>query len=461
MPTTPRRRHRVLLPSYAPGCTVEAERGWNDRIKIAFDRGSIQVPSGRFLDAYLRTLARGGWVHRASTQDFAHKVSVDHRSGLFTARMHISRKHHDPEGRWSIKCMLEVNPIRMFAACGCDLERLRTVNVETVSELSGDLRTEIAAETYDGNDNFIPDSLVSRARRVRPAEVTRAAIEAAWRMMERAFVPVGSGEAQQIDDQSSFWEPDDRIAGLEEAERYALPPLTFDFAWDRWALKQLETQWEFQSEDALSVVDRVIARGQEIVESPRLREYDAYPSARERQRNAQSALFPLGREGVHLAVYAKSMTRLRFEVRHNRNPRTLYGHKPEVQALRTDRRENLFLLIAHINEEATERLNAFLAELARQDIRPSPTITRLSVFLSHVANACGHTPALVQRVLSPLVRHGRISRNGPREVLDALDYLVEAGVLRRARPGRRARSDNLVLSHRFSEVVERTRGELR
>jgi len=453
-------RYRILLPAYAPGCTVVAERAWNDRIKIAFDRGTATVPRRRSLDAYLRSLSRGGWLQRSSSQDFAHKYRIEHPSGLFTAALRFSRRHNDPDGQWSIQMMLEVNPTRMFAACECDLDLLRNHTVSSISELPDGLQADIMLETLDETDNCIPDRLIQRARRANPADVTRASIQATWRMIEQVLVPPGSGEARHLGDQGSAWDRDDRPAGLVEADQYAIAPIMFDFAWNRWAVKQLETYWEFTNEDALGVVEAVIARGQEIVEGVHLREYHISTSARERERNAQSAIFPLGREGVVLAVYAKTPTRTRFEVRHTRNPRSIYGHKPEVQALQTTSRGNLFELINLVSSEAATRMNAFLTELAYQEVRPSPHMTRLSTFLFHVATACGNSPTLIMRVLSPLVRYGRISRSGPPEVQAALDNLVETGVLRRARPGTRAQRTNLTLTRRFQEVVDRVRHSL-
>lgn len=415
------RRRRVPLPVFAPRCNAVPERAWNDKIKLDFRKGSIHVSNSVNLYQYLSGLKDVGHITGLKRKSGNSRIEFklpDSVSLLGAQFVCWPANNRIVDTRnWNLKTTLEINPTRLFSHCGCRITRLRALRRGYFPQFDEERDQQIRDETLDNSNNYYTDADVRQAVNTDRQSINEHAIRACMAFVEHAVEPrvSSSGEVG--------WH------GPRTRE------VQFQFNWDHWAISQLETYWEFDCLDAVSTVHAIAAQASEIVTGLEETYYalDDIGVGRptlQRPDNAVSLTIPLGQRNTKLVIYAKSPRRVRCEVRHLKNPRTIYGRYSQIQRLTTDRLENLFKTITAVNRlSACNRANPFLHELWRRDVRPVGTVVQLTIFLGHIAEVCESTDADMVRVLSPLIAHGRLGNSGPGSYRSAVSQLVHRGVL--------------------------------
>jgi len=372
-----------------------------------------------------------------------------------------------------MRVTLDINPTRMLAHCDGCMEVLEGWTPEAFWRSVDRTRNVISSETLDGNDNFFRDERVRGPVNVDRSQLIRLTIQKALELIEHILTPENTaacvGASGLEDDVGSHEWLTQRVSQNEG--------LIFYFNWHRWNIKQLEAYWEYDVLDAVSSIESITRRSSEIAEGLQQTIYDqiddeedetdpddgdtevVYPII-DRPRNAVSLVIPIGPKNTRLILYAKSMRRVRCEVRYLVNPRSIYSRDARVNNCTTDRLENLYAIIPEINRRACIRANKFLEQLWDGNNSSEPTLDRLSELLSQIAEVCLETGIPVHSILSPLVANGRLYCDGSREFLLAITELHQRGVLRKTSVRLRGTGREYAIAIRFAEELEKMRNQI-
>ena len=233
--------------------------------------------------------------------------------------------------------------------------------------------------------------------------------------------------------------------------------------WNAWTIRQVETYWEYFDENAIGRVHDLYGPLQEV--SSNVEQRDTYPgegessvnssSARRTTGNAPIIEVGLGNAAVRLIIYAKAMERVRLEVRHLQNFRSIYGRRATHRELPSTF-DGLVDALRFVNEEARGRLNRILNLLFGAERRSEVQVHDLIDFLSELATSTSDR-ARMQTVLTELVMHGRIELHGDGSEQTALEALAESGVVERVRPLRRSRYRLYRATERFEPILRHLR----
>ncbi len=462
-PQNQTRRRRVPLRNFAPGCTADPELAWNDRIKLDFRSGAVHVADGGNLYRYLRSLRAGGSITSPARDPSNTSIKFQLREevpllGASFKFWRTNRRTATGTGLssiWNMHVTLEVNPTRMLASCECRQTRLRALRRGIFPTFDEARDRMIRDETLDNGNNYFCDADTRLAVNADAQTINEYAIRASLAFIERVLEPRRS------------LEPTDEGRAEASWDGTASRDIEFQFDWDHWAISQMETYWEFGTPDAVSTVHALARHASEIASGLEETFYTMdgihVGSARTRRpENAVSLTIPLGQKHTKLVIYAKAPRRVRCEVRHLKNPRSIYGRYDAVHQLTNGRLENLFLLISEVNRlSGSNRANPFLRELWRRDNRRNGTVVQLTVFLGHVATVCEQTGADMVRVLSPLVANGRLAGSGPESYRSAVRQLVDCGVLRPTNIRRRSTGRDYAVTRPYADVLDQLKNNMR
>ena len=161
----------------------------------------------------------------------------------------------------------------------------------------------------------------------------------------------------------------------------------------------------------------------------------------------------LGAHGVALAVYAKTPDRLRFEVRHYRNPRRSYGRHATTEAFPNDDWTDLPDFLAFVTERAHQRINTFFDALGAGGPDGQPTLALVTHLLSEIARVTNGDANRIRIILSLLLANGRIVVQGNRELLPCLEALEAEEVLVRRRNSQRTPAPVFALTPAYAGVI--------
>ena len=476
-PQNQTRRRRVPLFRFAPGCTAALRGVWNDRIKLEFPEVWINVGIGSSLAQHLRGLYGRGSISSLGNRELQTYATFNlHRDiQLLSAQFQLRRvrDYGGGGGLWKMRVTMDINPTRMLAHCDGRMDVLEAWTPETFWRSVDRTRNVISSETLDGNDNFFRDDRVREPVNVDRSLLIRLTIQKALKFIEYVLAPedttarVGaSGVEDDVDGDNWFTQNYTQHEGI-----------IFFFNWHQWNIKQLEAYWEYGVLDAVSSIESITRRASEIAEGLQQTIYDqiddeedetdpgdgdtevGYPII-DRPRNAVSLVIPIGPKKTRLILYAKSMRRVRCEVRYLANPRSIYPRDEGVNNCTTDRLENLYAIIPEINRRACMRVNKFLGQLWDGNNSPEPTLDRLSELLSQIAEVCHEAGIPVNSILSPLVANGRLYRDGSPEFLSAITELHRRRVLRKTSVRLRGTGREYAIAIRFAEELERMRNQI-
>lgn len=197
-------------------------------------------------------------------------------------------------------------------------------------------------------------------------------------------------------------------------------------------VKEVETYWEFRSNDPMSTVRRLEPIFRNLGTSSDYREYEnvLYTVGREGNVPRLSAQLLTGIKGV---IYPKTTNRIRVEIRHKH---------PEVSNLASTYTSILDFMASldDLSIDATQHANQLL-DVVTDDLPPAQEQETAYEFVRQVIIACqDNTQA--RHLLSVLVHQNgyRILANDP--LRSTVLRLQRAGVLRRVRP----RTSSLVLT---------------
>jgi hypothetical protein len=386
------------------------------------------------LDAFVNRLTEPGEAGAASRffrKKNNRKVKLGGREWLFSGQVRFRSTTLGTRQSWGVDLLLEVNLTRFISARGLPSAIIQYAHVDE-GLLRADPAHAATLHALDHKDNVIAsNSRLGEAQQANwPAEfvaLLRIILEFVQRRIRMDIDVIGLGSA-------------------------AIPQPHFVFDWSEWVLKQVEAYWEFYSVDATAEVEKLRGMLPRLAAEVRATHYGTgeAPSApgevlpeldealsepelaTERQvQSSQSLSIPLGAEKLNLGIYAKTPTRLRFEVRHYGNVRNSLSGHATVGDVPNDRYEQIEGLLDIVAERSAVRMHLFLRTLARLHTARQPNASTMAFFLVDLANACGNDRVLMRQLLSELMSTGRLVAGGSSPRAEALDYLLKRRILQK------------------------------
>lgn len=222
-----------------------------------------------------------------------------------------------------------------------------------------------------------------------------------------------------------------RIVPQEFLEKVSAAPY---LRWEDWSLKYSEFYWDFQCEDAVSLVRELEPQLREIAVEENETEHTL--KQRKRNKNALSIELPLP-NNVFLVVYAKTSRRIRFEVRFKGSPRNYYNRQLK-RYVGNGRAITFEDTMSFLRREATATLERIVGKLRQPSSVKAPVAITLATLMNSIY-AATHDPEYPERgvnvaqageLLSLLMANKRIVATPQNS--NMLAILAKRGVLEKA-----------------------------
>lgn len=378
--------------------SISVNGSWRSRAAEAFFREQIGLPS---VDWFTRpTLERGNLVVSTVARE---------RSSLGNLKLTI-RRLAEPAG--DFKLLIDCNPTRTLAHIIADAPP----SVDLIEYLQDLDVLDFFALAPSSN---ILDSLDGRTNWLTAPQHVRTRLGG---NIGDIFLPIFLEKLKtllaRLLGNTSYEEGTDQVMdfGAEATAR---------LAWGQVMVPQIESYFERHHSGAVSAVRTAAMKILSADHTNTVTMYDGNPEF-EREHDCFKITIPI-MVPRKLVIYAKTRTRIRFEVR--RDKRGRYGQlPPSVSPM-----DRLLNVIALERLEAARVCN--WQEIGRLfDDADMPSFVDLTEFLATVASICAETNASVDKVIRSLLVEGSISGRPhvqiPEETISALE---SAGIVRRTR----------------------------
>lgn len=378
--------------------SISVSGSWRTSAAEAFFRDQIGLPS---VDWFTRpTLERG---HLTVSTVRREKSTVGNLKLTIT-------KLHDPAGK--IKLSMDCNPTRTLAHILAEapenidlVEYLHNLDILDFFALAHPSNIE---ESLDRNTNWLNAPQHARRRLGGDINVIFLPI-----FVEKLKVLIARllGVTSRDDGGDQVM-----VYGGGAAAR---------IAWGQVRVPQIESYFERHHSDAISAVRRASMKILSADHANTVTMYQGNPQFEREQDCFKISLQIM--EPRKLVIYAKTKTRIRFEVRRDRKGR--YGRLPPT----TSPMDRLLHIIAKERREAARVCNwTDIGGLF--DDADSPSFSQLTNFLATVASICAETNASVEKVIQLLLIEGSISRRAQSQTpVETVSALEAAGIVRRTR----------------------------
>lgn len=352
------------------------------------------------------------------------KISV--RGGLlFGGVGKVSNIASHAVGTAEIAMTLDLNPTRFWAH-----QRFQpnaTDDVYAALAVDPEVGRQRNAATLDGNDNLLVGFLENGGTIFERRE-------AWWDALMQDYL--------------------DRLerllrSSLVPSAENGLPPVRVNLVWG--SVRQAEVYWEMTCPDAVSYVMSLGDRAYTAAGQMQLRSHfsDARQFQAGHNENGVSLAVELKPSSgdVRLCIYAKSATRVRFEVRY------LDDVRGTVAARRTGSLDTLQLL-NFARQDASNRMTRFnqaLDQLATAEFDRSD----LLALLEAICWAVDDDKAAVRALMSPLINVGAVSETAPGGIAprSVLERLSARGVVNRIQVRRRGGTRRYALTPAYAAVA--------
>ena len=445
----PRYRERVqaLRPfsASATGCTAQnAERDplWIDRVHFHVPVIGIRHTVGN-LYAYLKERKGVGPFQFGLTRAGLHTIEFQGAQWLFNAKLSFWRDKRgatqtggrawDQTHPYRGQAEITLNPTRLFAHMAPEVVRgavpaLHDCDLRSWSDRAGVLRSQ----TLDGSDNVIPAELIQAAISLDWARFCQDYANRICECMSRALGTVYDvGAEQESDDNKNAW-------------LLVLPPAT------QWSLRQTEFYHEYAIDDAVEAVRRVEPYALSLSRGVRVRLYKKHVRTETvRRDNARSLSMSLGRKGAYLVLYAKTLDRVRAEVRYHAAPAIIAGLRSTEY---NGRSNGMADLLQDTSAEAARRMARWFDDFHASLPRGPQNRGQFVVFIGILSAICGPGP-LLTRVLNLLLAHGGIIRTGHVDIDPLIPRMKGRGLITEVQSTRARNVTHYRLSPHYAAVV--------
>ena len=423
-----RYRERVTgLRTFSPSETgftsqnAQLDPLWIDRVRFDVPNIAIRRTVGD-LYGYLQDRKDVVSFRFGLTPTGLHTITFQPKDWLFSAKLSFWRvrpetdetKQRAPHRLHAYRGNAEIilNPTRLFAHLAAEVTARRVPRLTSYELQAWSDRTDILREqTLDGSDNVIPENLIA------------AAIRLDWPQFVQDYA---DGVARCLEEKIGLVHD---VGGDLETEPDKTEPLLVLPTVASWSLRQVEHYHEYKTANAIEVVRRVEPYALSLSRNIRVRQYESNVRTETmRQDNARSLSMSLDRQGAYLVFYAKTLDRLRVEVRFQKEPAAISGLQSRGYARRPN---GMAELVSGTSAEAAKRLARWVAEF-RECVPRGPPTHKLVMLIDHLSVVCGSGP-LLTRVLSILLAHGGIIPTGHADLDRLVPQLIRRRLLTRVR----------------------------
>lgn len=438
-------RRRVLPESYglpvfdvdAPIANVCKNNARVDKFEVRFPNNSISYPSPDALHGFRERLAEKPAFeplrNNYSGVRFSKHVLLSGKRIFFTPR-------NSGRGRCTLDIVVSANFNRFYQANQITSEDVgqafRLESCEPIDITEGDL-----LELFDVNNTNL-----DTARAITLNHDDNILLRPRWQQTENVHGLLQlqiQYIKQLIENQFNVYTAAPlHDAHIGAAEHFNVPRARPEFDWTGWTIPHLEVCWDFHCPNAIAVAKHYQRPMQQVTTEMKTR-YHRYDSEAHHNLVSHSAVLI---NNIKLSVYAKTKTRLRFEVAyHQKSLRSILASKITSSRLseeenRKRRRVNdMHSLLDLALDDAEERLKHFLRVLHRHS--NPPVVDRadaLTQFLKQVCIATGGTmesrqEIALHEVFALMSQSGRIVVKIQRQPAYApiLDYLESHKILER------------------------------
>lgn len=221
-------------------------------------------------------------------------------------------------------------------------------------------------------------------------------------------------------------------------------------AWGQVMVPQIESYFERHHSNAVSAVRTASMKILSADHRNTVTLYDGNPQF-EREDDCFKISIPI-MVPRKLVIYAKTKSRIRFEVRRDKSGR--YGQMPESLSP-MDRLQN----IINIERREAARVCNWTEIGALFDEADMPSFSQLTEFLATVASICDETSASIEKVIHSLLIDGSISKRAhPHIPVETSTALESAGIVSRSRVRTRDlrnTTPRLALAAQYHDLRER------
>ena len=336
------------------------------------------------------------------------------------------------DGQWSGAGDLDLNPTRFLALASATRDPSISPEVNSI-DLMKHIGSSVVRFTLDGKDNCIPDVAVPMA------------VQTDWPQLLQSYASAVLATLSEIAGTLHDYDLEDR----RHEPLLRLTPL------HDWTLKQAEIYVEMHEPQAPLKVAAIADHGRSLANLFTVENHGRAATFGEMRIANMPAMFVnLGAEGVNLSVYAKAFDRVRVEVRYNRYPlkscRLTRGHFSKSPDFIAD-------IIRGVRADGVRRISKFLAGYEASRGKSSPHLLALVGLLGTITRVCKGDPGRTNRLLTLLILNNGLSRTGHQEFQDAIDVLLQSGILRQARATLRARRIDYVVSPYYGSAMQALR----
>jgi len=320
--------------------------------------------------------------------------------------------------------------------------RFYQANFITASDITADYRLEQGGEIYNSEDLldlFLADNpALAEAKEITLDHKDNVLLRQRWRQAGDVLtlLPVQIRLCQQfIENQFSNTNPNFPLDeapienGRVSREYLRQAQVVPIFDWTDFSIPHFEVSWDFRCKNAITVAKSFKHPMEQITTNLKTR-YHRY--SQETDNNVVSYNARLI-DNVSLSAYAKTRTRLRFEI--------VYSKRSLKSILSTrlrnvrDMRSTIDLVL----DDATQKLTKFLRAMHQRQTTPT-NVDRAEVlanFLKHIYQSTGGRVSpqqenIFQELLSLIAHSGRIiAMRSHNRLFPMLDYLEQQGILER------------------------------
>ena len=228
--------------------------------------------------------------------------------------------------------------------------------------------------------------------------------------------------------------------------------------WRTWTVKQLEVYWEARGDDAVAFAYAVSTNARSIAANMDYREYTDADFVTRTERNSPSVNLKIAKN-VRAAAYAKTMDRMRFEIRYDARVRQAIGVRPDEANWSDIRGLSEFIDLAIV--DAQTRLSLILPNLLAQPKTGYRKSVALARVLSSIGSVCKGDLNLTHRVLSLLLNNGAVSVSKDDELSEIMEILAIQKMVFRVRYRKRETEKRYQLADPMRSIMNQLSDILR
>ncbi|MEQ9519149.1 MAG: hypothetical protein RLN89_06885 [Parvibaculum sp.] len=428
MPSVRKRENPFALPKFATSFNLTRNRAWIDRLELTFTGGRVPAWNTSDLMSHFRQVAGGaGPLRKPSRHMHADKIETKILKGwLFSGKLEIQPQSEGQDWR-EVKLYLKLNLTRFVQHQGFGGWESRGARNSwmVLRPLAGNV-LPAKRDSLSGADNLISIDNIAEAIRADWADLLLEYVRTVHRCLD--------------------WYVNGGVYSTNR--RTVFSDLT---SWETWTVRQLEIYWEAQGDDAVSFAHAVAANAKSIAAVLDHREYTVTDIVTGIDRNSPSVNMKIAKD-IRAAAYAKTMDRMRFEIRYDARIRQAIGVPPNELSAGHLPCLSEFIELAIV--DAQERLSRILPRLRAQAKTGYNRNTALARTLASISSACGGDLVLTYRVLSLLTNNRAVSVSKDDELSEVMEILEAQSLVIRSRVRRRESEKRYQLAEPMQSALD-------